>query len=128
MNFLRSIARQNTTILVAVLAVVGLREFSACTSQLTVEEADAALVASCVLLSRAMTVDHPERLDAVIAQVCQPGRTREFISRVIAHDPEASPGPGTDWLDLDFDAPVPPPAIPTLGDAGVMSSHSSEPR
>ena len=121
MNFLRSIARQNVAILVALLAVVGLREFSGCTHQLTVEEADQALTLSCVLLSQAMTKDHPERLDAVVAQVCQPGRTREFIERVIARDPAFS---RSDFLDLDFDQPSPAPPADTLpGDAGVLSTQ-----
>lgn len=93
-----------------------------CSNQLTVEEADAAVTASCVLLSRAMTRQRPERLDAVLAQVCQPGRTREFIGRVIAHDPEISP---RDFLDLGFDVPPesPPSSLPT--DAGIPRTRGT---
>ena len=92
---------------------------SGCTHQLTVEEADMGLTASCVLLSRAMTIDHPERLEAVLAQVCQPGRTREFISRVIARDPELSP---REFLDLDFDVPPDSPPVVLPSDAGTTSA------
>ena len=93
-------------------------------NRLTVEEADAALTASCLVLSRVLTEKHPERLDAVIAQVCQPGRTREFIERVIARDPESKSS--SEFLDLDFDVPPSPaPAPAELGDAGVMSTRGS---
>ena len=89
--------------------------------QLTVEEADATLTASCVVLARTMTLKHPERLDAVIAQVCQPGRTREFIERVIARDPASHSS--SEFLDLDFDQPSPPPPAVELTDAGVMTTR-----
>lgn len=101
-----------------VWAVIVVVAGSSCSNQLTVEEADAAVTASCVLLSRAMTREHPERLDAVLAQVCLPGKTRDFISRVIAKDPEARP---SEFLDLDFDTPPAPAPAPEITDAGVMS-------
>lgn len=126
MNFLRSIARQNVTILVAVLAVVGLREFSGCTRQLTVEEADAAVVTSCMLLSQALTADHPERLDQIVAQVCQPGRTRTLIENILSR---GAPAPSTEFLDLDFPsgtlAPVPLPPESLESDAGVLSRRGA---
>ena len=122
MNFLPTLLRR---ILIAIagvaLGVFSMLIQSSCTHQLTVEEADAALTVSCMALSRAMTIEHPERLDAVIAQVCQPGRTREFIERVIARDPESRSSSA--FLDLDFDKPAPAPPAVELTDAGVMTTR-----
>lgn len=122
MNFLPTLLRR---ILIAI-AGVALGVFatliqSSCTHQLTVEEADEALSISCLVLAQAMTIDHPERLDAVIAQVCQPGRTREFIERVIARDPASHSS--SEFLDLDFDQPPPAPPAVELTDAGVMTTR-----
>lgn len=90
-------------------------------NRLTVEEADASLTASCLVLSRVLTEKQPERLAAVIAQVCQPGRTRQFIERVIARDPNAHST--SEFLDLDFDTPPVSPPTVELTDAGVMTTR-----
>jgi hypothetical protein len=73
-----------TTAALAGWASVMLASSSACTHQLTVEEADSTVVVSCVALAQVMTKDTPAILDRVIAQVCQPGRTRESIDRIIS--------------------------------------------
>jgi hypothetical protein len=89
--------------------------------QLTVEEAEAGLSASCVLLARAMTVDHPEALDTALDRVCEPGRTRSFLARVIAEqlsreitteDPFGSSG----W--------APSPTGPRTPDPGLRSKDA----
>ena len=130
-NFLLAV---NSAMLVG-FASLYLWQQSGCAGHpLTVEEADAALTASCVLLSRAMTAQHPERfptplasegagyprLDAVVAQVCQPGRTREIIERILANPSRSS----SEFLDLDLDAPYTPPPTDLLSDAGVMSTRA----
>lgn len=63
---------------------VMLASSSACTHQLTVEEADGSVAASCVLLAQLMTRDQPKIVDQVVAQACQPGKTREQIARIVS--------------------------------------------
>lgn len=73
--------------------------------QLTVEEAEAGLSASCVLLARAMTTENPEALDAALSRVCEPGRTRAFLARVIADSlAKKNSLPVPDWLEEPFDS------------------------
>ncbi len=96
----------------------------ACTHQLTVEEADAAVIASCVLLSRAMIAEHTEQLDPilldeVLAQVCVPGRTRDFISRVIARGTEKTTTEYLDFLEGTQITPSPSPSSSSFLDAGA---------
>lgn len=79
-----------TTGALAGWASVMLASSSACTHQLTVEEADGSIAASCAALAQLMTKDQPEIVDQVVAQVCQPGRTREQIARIVSKLSEGS--------------------------------------
>lgn len=73
--------------------------------QLTVEEAEAGLSASCVLLARAMTTEHPEALEDALSRVCEPGRTRAFLARVIAENlSKKNSLPVPDWLEEPHDS------------------------
>ena len=93
--------------------------------QLTVEEADSALAASCVILAQAMTHEHPEQLDRVVAQACRPGRTRSLIARVLVQGTNSSTTEYLDFLLDDGSGTSKPPAPATnlpsseADDAGV---------
>jgi len=74
-------------------------------ARLSVEEAEAGLSASCVLLARAMTETTPEALDTAVSRVCEPGRTRAFLARIIAEElSKKSDLPTTEWLEEPFDS------------------------
>lgn len=87
--------------------------FQSCAGRpITVEEADAALVASCLVLSRVMTDNHPEQFDAVAERVCQPGRTRNLITAVITNpQPLARGTEYFDFLAKPETAPAPSPEL-----------------
>ncbi|NCV87857.1 MAG: hypothetical protein EBW14_18810, partial [Oxalobacteraceae bacterium] len=51
-------------------------------------ERASSIAASCVLLAQLMTKDQPKLVDQVVAQACQPGRTREQIARIEPRDVE----------------------------------------
>ena len=117
---------KNRLLLALFLASVGwssvmIATSPSCTHQLTVEEAEAGLSASCVLLARAMTTDHPEALDAALDRVCEPGRTRAFLARVIAEQLSKNPGGNTEWLDLPPQEVVTEDPFGSTGDAPAPS-------
>lgn len=69
--------------------------------ELTVDEADRALSASCVVLAQVMAAEHPELLERVTAQACQPGKTRQSLARLIAELTQPPSSSFTEHLELD---------------------------
>lgn len=70
----------------ALAAWCAIQLFSCSSQQLTVDEAEAGLVAACALLARTVAAETPEQIDAVLSRVCAPGKTRAFMARVLAEE------------------------------------------
>lgn len=83
--------------------------------ELTVEEADGSIAASCVLLAQLMTKNQPKIVDQVVAQACQPGKTREQIAAIVAKLSEESSTQIEVWEKGESLAPLPR----ELSDAGA---------
>lgn len=88
-----------------------------CTRQLTVDEADSALSASCVVLAQVMAAEHPELLERAAAQACQPGKTRQSLARILAQLSTQSSS-YTEHLELKGDPYTERTTPASLSDAG----------